>query len=249
LLKAGVYSGNIRFNSAAGQIAVAPFSLAVVAPVVQNGGFETGSFSGWSRSGNAALTSVVRANSTYVHSGTYGADLGPTGTPGYLSQTVTTVSGQTYRLSLWLRNALGRTPNSFQVQWNGAPVLIATNFNNRNWTNLQFLVTATSASSTLQLGFQGSTQETLSLDDVSLAPAANASIQLVTRKSDDFQLVWNTSAGNVYQAQYKTNLCQPDWINLGDPTPADADTLILTDTNAFQISAQRFYRLLAIPPP
>ena len=248
-LKAGAYNGNISFNSAAGQIAVVPFSLTVVAPIVQNGGFETGTFSGWTRSGNAASTTVARVTASYVHSGTYGTDLGPTGSPGYISQTMTTVPGQTYMLSLWLRNSIGRTPNWFQVQWNGASIFVVTNFTDRNWTNLQFLVTATSASSGLQLGFQGSSLESLGLDDISMTPVANTSIKLVARRSDDFQLVWNTSAGNVYQAQYKTNLCQPDWINLGEPTPAAADTLTLTDTNALQISPQRFYRLLVIPTP
>ncbi|HEX4350803.1 MAG TPA: carbohydrate binding domain-containing protein, partial [Verrucomicrobiae bacterium] len=248
-LNAGVYAGNIRFNSASGQIAAVPFSLVVVAPILQNGGFETGSFSGWVRSGNLALTSVTRLNSSYVHGGNYGANLGPTGSPGYLSQTMTTVPGQTYILSLWLRNAVGRVPAWFQVQWNGAPIFLQTDFNDRNWTNLQFLVTATTASSALQLGFQGGPREALGLDDVSLLPVANASSKFVARKSDDFQLIWNTSAGTLYQAQYKTNLSQPDWINLGAPTPAGAETLTMTDTNALQISPQRFYRLLAIPPP
>jgi hypothetical protein len=123
-----------------------------------------------------------------------------------------------------------------------------TNFANKNWTNLQFLVTAASGTSVLQLAFQGS-QDALGLDDVSMTPVANASIKLAARKSDDFQLVWNTSTGVVYQAQYKTNLSQLDWINLGISTPANTATLTTTDTNALQSSPQRFYRLLALPAP
>ena len=246
-LKAAVYNANIRFNSTAGLIAVVPFTLAITAPVLQNGGFETGTLAGWTKTANSTVL-VIRGNPSFVHSGIYGAQLGPSSSAGYLSQAANTVSGQTYLLSLWLRNYNGRVPNWFQVRWNGAPMFVLTNFANKNWTNLQFLVTAASGTSVLQLAFQGS-QDALGLDDVSMTPVANASIKLAARKSDDFQLVWNTSTGVVYQAQYKTNLSQLDWINLGISTPANTATLTTTDTNALQSSPQRFYRLLALPAP
>jgi PKD repeat protein len=78
--------------------------------IVSNGGFETGGFSGWNTSGNFASTSV-NTGSVYAHSGTYGAILGPVGSLGYLSQTLTTTPGTSYLLSFWLNSPDGQTPN------------------------------------------------------------------------------------------------------------------------------------------
>jgi hypothetical protein len=49
--------------------------------------------------------------------------------------------------------------------------------------------------------------------------------------------------GLVYQVQYKTNLLQTGWINLGKPLIATSGTLSVSDTNAFNLSPQRFYRV------
>lgn len=57
------------------------------------------------------------------------------------------------------------------------------------------------------------------------------------------QLAWNALAGQSYQVQYKTNLAQVDWINLGSSVTAGAATVSVTDTNGVQSSLQRFYRV------
>ena len=101
-LRAAVYSANVTFTNASGLIAVVPFTLSIGQPLLANGGFETGNFNDWTQSGNTEYTSVTN-NYLFVHSGRYGAALGPSGSPGYLSQTAPTVSGQAYVLSLWLR--------------------------------------------------------------------------------------------------------------------------------------------------
>jgi hypothetical protein len=219
--------------------------------MVANGSFETGNFTDWTQSGNTEFTSVTKGNAFYVQKGTYGAKLGPGGAPGYLSQTLLTDSGQTYMVSLWLRNPTNSMANWFQVQWNGTVLFEQTNIPGKAWTNLQFLATATSTSSTLQLGFQNDPSY-FGLDDISVTAVtnnANAAIKATVKKSNDFQLVWSTTTGSMYQVQYKTNLFQPDWINLGSTTKASADTLSITDTNAFQSSPQRFYRLQVVPSP
>jgi hypothetical protein len=62
-----------------------------------------------------------------------------------------------------------------------------------------------------------------------------------------FNLTWNTTAGLVYQLQYKTDLFQSDWINLGEPVVAADASLTLSDTNAVNSSPQRYYRLIEVP--
>ena len=241
-LKASVYSGKITFSDSIGTIAAPTFALSVGQPLVQNGGFETGSFTDWTQSGDSSYSSVVGSNPDYVHSGKYGARLGPPDS-GYLSQTIPTVSGQTYALSFWLRNAGGATPNWFQVQWNGSTVFEQQNLRATGWTNVQFFVSAIGDSSSLQFGFWD-VPSYLGLDDVSLKAVASSAVKMAVRKADDFQLLWDADANAHYQAQYKTNLCQASWINMGAPFRAAGDSATLTDTNAFQSS--RFYRLLEL---
>jgi serine protease len=66
--------------------------------LIQNGGFETGSFSSWTETGNFADCSVS-SSSIAVNSGKYGAFLGPPGSLGYLSQTLPTAAGEYYIVS------------------------------------------------------------------------------------------------------------------------------------------------------
>ena len=91
----------------------------------------------------------------------------------------------------------------------------------------------------MQLGFQVNGSY-LGLDDVTLTPVSGASIKSAARAAADFQLVWNTTSGTVYQPQYKTTLYQPDWINLGSTITANADTIMMTDTNVVSASHSAF---------
>lgn len=85
--------------------------------LVQNCGFESGDLTGWLQSGNTGFTD---ASIFYAFSGNYGAQLGPVGSDGYLSQFVGDNSTQ-YLVSFELYNN-GTTPNDFTVYWNGVDV-------------------------------------------------------------------------------------------------------------------------------
>ena len=138
-----------------------------VGELVQNGGFET-AFSGWILSGNEAST-LLATNLLYVHSGTNGAKLGPSGSLGFISQTLTTTPGASYVLSFWLDSPDGQPTNEFLVSWNGATLFDQTNLPAIGWTNLQFSVTATGTTGVIQFGFRDD-PAFLGLDDISVAP-------------------------------------------------------------------------------
>jgi len=140
--------------------------------LVQNGGFETGSFSSWGESGNF-LDCSVSSSSPAVHSGLYGALMGSSGSLGYLSQTLPTVPGQLYLLSLWLDSPDGLSPNEFMVGWNGTPLFDQTDIAAIGWTNLQFYVTATGTNTALEFGFRDD-ESYLGLDDIAVSPLASA---------------------------------------------------------------------------
>jgi hypothetical protein len=242
LLKAALYTSNVKLTNHSGVIAMVPFTLSVGQPVILNGGFELGNFTDWTQSGDEDSTAVV-TSSTYVHTGKYGAELGPSGTPGYLSQNMTTIGGQNYLVSLWLRNATGQTPNFFQVLWNGNQIFSQNDITTKVWTNLQFTVTATSPTSVLQIGFQDD-PDFLGLDDVNVTPVANPKAVLlsVVNVPGAFHFNFSVTPGTTYQVQCTTNLAQPNWTDLGGPVTAGSGTLNFTDTNAASYN-QCFYRL------
>lgn len=120
------------------------------APVVVNGGFETGDFSGWTLSGNVSFMGV---DSFLPHSGRYEASVAPVGALGYLSQIVETEAGMTYNLSFWLAND-GGTPNEFQALWGGTPVVAFMDAGPFAYTNYSVSVLATGSETELRFGFR-----------------------------------------------------------------------------------------------
>jgi len=121
--------------------------------LVQNGGFEAGNFEDWQMAANTVDTFVM-TGPMYVHSGKYGAALGPSGSLGFLTQNLPTTNGGSYVLSCWLDSPDGLTPNEFVVSWNGTNLFDAVNMGATGWTNLQFLVVAGAASTPLEFGFR-----------------------------------------------------------------------------------------------
>jgi uncharacterized repeat protein (TIGR01451 family) len=58
-------------------------------------------------------------------------------------------------------------------------------------------------------------------------------------------LIWTAVPGQLYQMQYKTNLNQVTWINLGSTNLANSSTLSVSDT--VRPDPQRFYRIEVLP--
>jgi hypothetical protein len=125
---------------------------------VANGGFETGDFSNWSISGTfyCVASSVCGGNSfdsnadPGPHSGSYAAYLG--GCSGYsgcggenvLSETLTTVPGQTYVLRFFLAaptSGGASTPNSFTIKWSGGTVGTIPNLTSDSYVEYSYTVT------------------------------------------------------------------------------------------------------------
>lgn len=122
------------------------------AELVTNGGFESGSFSGWTQGGNTGFTFV---GSSSPISGGYSAWLGPVGSIGTLSQVLSTVTGSSYSLSFDFNGDLG-TPGSFAVSIGGVQVLSIPSSTLLAWSNTHIAGTfvASSSSTTLEFAFQ-----------------------------------------------------------------------------------------------
>jgi hypothetical protein len=229
-------------SNALGTTASAPATLTVnvLGQLVRNGGFETGDFTDWTLFGNTGNTAV---NSTFVHGGQYGAELGPVGSLGYLSQTLGTTPGQLYLLSLWLDSPTSLTPNEFSVAWNGTGLFDQLNLGPFGWTNLQFEVTAVSTNSVLEIGFRDD-PAFLGLDDISVLPLVTA---LENPRLSGAQILfdWNAIPGSLYQLQYNTNLLQTNWLALG--SVITASNYVMTTSETITSNTPVFYRVVFVP--
>ena len=245
-LAAGIYTANLVFTNRSTAAAVnLPFQLSVGQNLVQNGGFETGDYTGWSRSGNtggSAYTSVAN-DVAFVHSGAFGLKTGPSGSSGYLAEVLQTTPGQSYLLSFWLVNPITGSGQQFNVSWNGTNVYGVTNPPVWTWTNFNFVVTAIGPNSTLQFAFQNE-PDYFGLDDVSVTPIPIPSFTAFSKMTNSLALTWNSLAGLAYRVEYKTNLLQTNWIPLATNF-ATAGTS--SYTNIIGTNAARFFRVYRLP--
>jgi hypothetical protein len=136
--------------------------------LVVNPGFETGNFSGWTQSGDTSFTTV---SNIMNHSGSFAAQLGPL-TEAFLSQTITTVVGQTYNVTFWLADDAAGPPNDFSASFAGVSILsIVNDPSGFPYTLYSANITATSTSSVLQFAFSNEAAY-WHLDDVCVAAGA-----------------------------------------------------------------------------
>ena len=267
----GLYTANLWFtNLNDGAAQSLQFTLNLTGPqLVQNGAFATGDFTSWTLTGSSdtnanfvgstaslPFTTGYGRHTTTTYYGsryllttnTHAAFLGESGGLAYLSQTLTTVPGQGYLFSFWLVNpgifANPPTPNQFMAVWNGNTLFNQTNMAAFSYTNLQFVVAAAGASTTLEFGVRND-YDYFGLDAVSVTPLPPPVFQSAASAGGSITLTWLAVAGVTYQLQYATSLSLLNWTNLGAPITAAGSAIATSDANVAQ--PQRFYRVVLKP--
>jgi hypothetical protein len=137
------------------------------ANLITNPGFETGDFTGWTQAGNLGFTSVLPLD---PHSGIYAAWLGPIGSNGSLSQTLTTVPGHEYNISFFLQSD-GEVPNFFRVAFGGSSFSFTNFAVDFPYEEFTFSGIATSNSTLLRFTFRND-PGFFQLDDIEVVDAA-----------------------------------------------------------------------------
>jgi hypothetical protein len=139
------------------------FALAGRSPVyatelVTNGGFETGTLTGWSASGDAMVGYGIA----------YSGWCSCAATDGTLWQTLATTAGQEYDISFYLGTFPGAS--NATVTWDSTALLSATLPGPVDFTKYSYTMVATSNSTTLT--FDLNSECAVFLDDVSVTEAS-----------------------------------------------------------------------------
>lgn len=152
-------------GAAVALVAAAASVSANAAELVSNGGFESG-LTGWTASGNTGYSTVLNES---VHSGVAAYRNGAVGSPGFLSQTVATIAGQSYNYSFWLQND-GGNPNAFSASLGGVVLTALSDAASFGFTHFSGTIVAASNNAAYTFSFRQDPNY-WRLDDVSLTSA------------------------------------------------------------------------------
>ena len=165
--------------------------------LVQNCGFETGTFENWLNDGDTSFTLVT--GGAVAHTGNFGASLSPLTPYGTLTQTIPTTPGATYLITFWLRNA--SQPNEFGVIWDGNVYLDWPNTGDFDYMQVAIGPVPASSANTDLTFFYYNANDSFYLDDVVVDQ-----YQVTTQCTPIMQPVgsYRTSTG-------KCNFGAPEW--------------------------------------
>ncbi len=161
-----IQGGHMKFMR---RVVLAVFLLFVTVMTAQavelvvNGGFETGSFTGWTLVGDKEFNKV---NGSFPHWGTYVACLGEAPGLGRLSQTLATTPGKEYTVSFWILANM-EAANTFSVKWNDNVLYSDVDILHGNYVRHHYTVMA-AGNDTLEFSFSDGA-DYIYLDDVSVS--------------------------------------------------------------------------------
>lgn len=137
--------------------------------VVVNCGFESSNFIPWIPGGNITHTQVAEDvfNGYVANSGTYYVVMGPVGSEGTLSQTLTTVAGENYTFAFYFASE-GDDPSDFSAYCDGTQLLSLTNPDSGQAYNLYMYTVAATGTDTIEFSFRDD-PGWMALDDVSVS--------------------------------------------------------------------------------
>jgi len=257
-------TGNVGWNNlTAGTTQNRQFDL-----YAGNGGFETGDLTNWTLTGSDELVFALagddldvagqaalpgQPDGVFVRSGLYGGYLGEFAWEGYpavgsLAQAVATTAGQAYLVSFWLAcipDSTGVTTNNqFIAKWNNAKVYAQTNLNAVGWTNVQFVVPAIAAHTTLEFDFNND-PGAFGLDDITVEPVPRPVLNSAAVASGKIAFSWGGYLNASYQIQTTTNLNLSGWSNVGSAIVAT--TNVISVTLPVGNAPRQFYRVILSP--
>ena len=250
--------GNVAFNNVtAGTTQNRQFDL-----YVGNGGFESGSLTNWTFVGDPTLTFALagddadiagrealpgQSDALFVQSGIYGGYLGNWPNNGTLSQSVPTTAGQQLMISFWLTTIADdqgqTTPNGFLAKWNGATLFTGTNLPPSGWTNMQYIVSASGASGTLEFDFNN-TPGAFGLDDVTIQTLPAPILSSTALAGGNIKFSWNAIVNTPYAIQSTPDL-GVTWTNVGSVIVAT--NTVMNVSLPVGSAPKGFYRVIMSP--
>ena len=136
------------------------------------------------------------------------------------------------------------TNNQFSAKWDNSTLYAGTNLKALGWTNMQFVIPATTTSTTLAFDFNND-PGAFGLDDITVEPAPAPIPNTAADSSGNITLSWNAILNEPYVVQSMTNLNRPNWVNLGNAILATNQVmhLSLSTSNA----PAKYYRVVLSP--